>query len=62
MRGIREGSISPLIFNVYSEYIFQKALDKINEGILLNGERINNIGYTDDMIQTLPSIKQTNGY
>lgn len=46
-RGIRRGC--KLSANIYSEHIFREALDKINEGILLNGERMNNIRYAEDI-------------
>lgn len=50
-RGVRQGCIlSPLIFNLYSERIFNEALDGMNKGILINGLRLNNIRYADDTI------------
>ncbi|KAL1446308.1 hypothetical protein WDU94_012325 [Cyamophila willieti] len=50
-RGVRQGCIlSPLIFNIYSEQIFKEALEEEEDGILINGERINNIRYADDTI------------
>lgn len=35
-------------FSIYSEQIFR---DKVNEEILLNGEKINNVRYDDDTVQ-----------
>ncbi|KAL1447598.1 hypothetical protein WDU94_009869 [Cyamophila willieti] len=51
LRGVRQGCvISPVIFNVYSEYIFREILQTTEAGIWLNGERINNIRYADDTV------------
>lgn len=50
-RGVREGFIlSPLLFDLYSEFILREALNKVNEDIKVNGECINNIRYTDDTV------------
>lgn len=44
MARIRQSCIlSPLIFNIYSKCIFREAIDKINEEIILNRERITTI-------------------
>ena len=51
MRGVRQGCVlSPLLFNMYAEAIFTEALENSNEGILVNGVRINNIRYADDTV------------
>ncbi|KAL1447016.1 hypothetical protein WDU94_015647 [Cyamophila willieti] len=51
LRGVRQGcNISPLIFNLYSEHIFGEALQDIDEGISINGVKLNNLRYADDTI------------
>lgn len=43
-------AIFPLAINIYAEAIFEEALENAEEGILVNGHRINNLRYTDDNI------------
>lgn len=48
-KGVRQGCVlSPMLFNVYVEKIFQLALDSVATGIKVNGKPINNIRYADD--------------
>ena len=49
-KGVRQGCIlSPCLFNLYAEYIMQKArLDKAQAGIKIARRNINNLGYADN--------------
>ena len=49
-KGVHQGCIlSPCLFNLYEEYIIQKAgLDEAQAGIKIAGRNINNLRYADD--------------
>lgn len=39
-----------MLFNIYSELIVRNVLDNWEGGITVNGTKINNVRYADDMI------------
>jgi len=58
LRGVRQGCVlSPMLFNVYSEHIFKKALENSDKGILVNGQLLNNVRYADDTIIIAGSLE-----
>ena len=48
-KGVRQGCMSPNLFNLYAEYIVRNArLDKALAGIKIAGRNINNLRYADN--------------
>lgn len=62
-RGVRQGCVlSPLLFNVYSEAIFQETLTLLmitggEKGITINGEKVNNFRYADDTVLITDNVR-----
>ena len=51
-RGVRQGcplSVSPMLFNMYSELIMRHALEIWEDGIEIGGKLYNNLRYADDV-------------
>lgn len=60
-RGVRQGCIlSPLLFNMYSEEIFNNLSIHPEVGIKINGFTINNIRYADDAVIMANNINELN--
>lgn len=50
-RGVCRGCVlSPPLFNIYAETIYEEALDENDGGIRVNGTIVNNIRYKDDSL------------
>ena len=57
MKGVRQGdTLSPVIFTSAMEEIFKRA--NIETGIKINGERLSNLRFADDIILFAESEKQ----
>ena len=50
-KGVRQGCLlSPMCFNLYTEYIMRSSADMSEEGIKVNGRILNNLRYADDIV------------
>jgi len=57
-RGVKQGCVlSPLLFNLYSEAIFQEELAERNVGVKVNGAWVNNIRYADDTVLIVDNME-----
>lgn len=58
-KGARQGCIlSPMLFNIYSEYIMRGALENWNGGITVGGVKISNLRYADDTVLFASSAEE----
>ena len=62
-KGVHQGcTLSPCLFNLYSEYIMRNAgLDEAQAGIKIAGRNINNLRYEDDTTLMAESKEELKG-
>ncbi|VEN63176.1 unnamed protein product [Callosobruchus maculatus] len=48
-KGVRQGCVlSPMLFNIYSEFVMRQVLDNWNGGVTIGGSKISNLRFADD--------------
>ncbi|XP_037866981.1 uncharacterized protein LOC119628534 [Bombyx mori] len=58
-KGVRQGCIvSPILFNIYGEYIMRKTLEEWDGGATVGGVKISNLRYADDTTLVASSEKE----
>lgn len=57
-KGVRQGCIlSPVLFNIYGEYIIRKTVENWEGGFPIGGKRICNLRYADDTVLLTTSME-----
>jgi len=57
-QGVRQGCpLSPLLFNLYIQYVINKALEDIQEGVKVGGVLIPAIRFADDQAMVFGKVK-----
>jgi len=54
--------LSPLLFNLYIQYVINEALDDIQEGVKVGGVLIPAIRFADDQAMVSHTVRRTAGY
>ncbi|VEN52761.1 unnamed protein product [Callosobruchus maculatus] len=48
-KGVRQGCVlSPMLFNIYYEFVMRQVLDNWNGGVTIGGSKISNVRFADD--------------
>ena len=60
-KGVKQGDpLSPILFNTALEEVFRK-LEWENKGILINGKKLSNLRFADDIVIFSTNIKELEG-
>ena len=54
--------MSPLLFNLYIQYVISEALEDIQEGVKVGGVLIPAIRFADDQAMVSHNVRRTAGY